>query len=114
LTSTLFFTRSHDILRLPPFPTRRSSDLFISDEGFRGFIGSTGSVGIDRDYDSLRQDLWIATDQAFKEAVEGYSRKKAYLNSLANHNQYDDFSKAQAVQLIEPMVKTDWLSRNGE
>ncbi|MDQ1409123.1 MAG: PmbA protein, partial [Acidobacteriaceae bacterium] len=43
------------------------SSNFISEDGFRGFIGSTGSVGIDRDYDSLRQDLWIATDQAFKE-----------------------------------------------
>ena len=46
------------------------SSNFIGDDAFRGFIGSTGSVGIDRDYDSLRQDLWIATDQAFKEAVE--------------------------------------------
>jgi TldD protein len=90
------------------------SSNFISDEGFRGFIGSTGSVGIDRDYDSLRQDLWIATDQAFKEAVEGYSRKKAYLNSLANQNQYDDFSKAQAVQLIEPLATPDWSNRNWE
>jgi len=90
------------------------SSNFISDEGFRGFIGSTGSVGIDRDYDSLRQDLWIATDQAFKEAVEGYSRKKAYLNSLANQNQYDDFSKAQPVELVEPLVTPDWSSRNWE
>ncbi len=40
---------------------------FISGQGFRGFLGgSTGSVGIDRDYDSLRQDLWLATDQAYK------------------------------------------------
>ena len=46
------------------------SSNFVSDDAFRGFIGPTGSVGIDRDYDSLRQDLWIATDQAFKEAVE--------------------------------------------
>src|SRR3989454_9803056 len=53
------------------------SSNFVSDEGFRGFIGSTGGVGIDRDYDSLRQDLWIATDQAFKEAVETFSRKRA-------------------------------------
>jgi len=52
------------------------SSNFVSDDGFRGFIGPTGSVGIDRDYDSLRQDLWIATDQAFKEAVETYSRKQ--------------------------------------
>src|SRR5215813_4442583 len=49
---------------------KRDSSNFVSDDGFRGFIGPTGSVGIDRDYDSLRQDLWIATDQAFKEAVE--------------------------------------------
>jgi TldD protein len=93
---------------------RLDSSNFISDEGFRGFIGSTGSVGIDRDYDSLRQDLWIATDQAFKEAVEGYSRKQAYLNSLANQNQYDDFSKAQAVQMVEPLATPDWSSRNWE
>ena len=62
------------------------SSNFISEDGFRGFIGSTGSVGIDRDYDSLRQDLWIATDQAFKEAVETYSRKQAYLSSLARQS----------------------------
>jgi TldD protein len=90
---------------------KQDSSNFISDEGFRGFIGSTGSVGIDRDYDSLRQDLWIATDQAFKEAVDGYSRKQAYLNSLANQNQYDDFSKAQPVQSIEPLVTPDWSGR---
>src|SRR5438105_3269688 len=90
------------------------SSNFASDDAFRGFIGPTGSVGIDRDYDSLRQDLWSATDQAFKEAVEGYSRKKAYLNSLANQNQYDDFSKAQPVQLIEPLVTPDWSNRNWE
>src|SRR5262249_21059762 len=93
---------------------KQDSSNFISDEGFRGFIGSTGSVGIDRDYDSLRQDLWIATDQAFKEAVDGYSRKQAYLNSLANQNQYDDFSKVKTVQLIEPLVAPDWSSRNWE
>ena len=40
------------------------SSNFITDEGFSGFLGSTGTIGIDRDYDSLRQDLWLATDQA--------------------------------------------------
>ena len=90
------------------------SSNFISDDGFRGFIGSTGSVGIDRDYDSLRQDLWIATDQAFKEAVETYSRKKAYLNSLARQTDIDDFSRAAPVKNIEPLVTPDWGSRNWE
>ena len=90
------------------------SSNFISDEGFRGFIGPTGSVGIDRDYDSLRQDLWIATDQAFKEAVETYSRKEAYLSSLARPSDIDDFSRVQVVQHVEPLVNSDWSSRNWE
>jgi len=87
---------------------------FISDDGFRGFIGPTGSVGIDRDYDSLRQDLWIATDQAFKEAVETYSRKQAYLNSLARQSEIDDFSKAESIHLIDPLITPDWTNRNWE
>jgi TldD protein len=90
------------------------SSNFIGDEGFRGFIGSQGSVGIDRDYNSLRQDLWIATDQAFKEAVETYSRKQAYLSSLARQSNIDDFSKAQPVQQIDPLITPDWSNRNWE
>jgi len=90
------------------------SSNFVSDEGFRGFIGPTGGVGIDRDYDSLRQDLWIATDQAFKEAAESYSRKQAYLSSLARGSVIDDFARVQAVQHIEPLTTSDWTSRNWE
>jgi len=90
------------------------SSNFISDDAFRGFIGSQGSVGIDRDYDSLRQDLWIATDQAFKQAVETYSRKQAYLSSLARQSEIDDFSKAAPIQIIEPLVTPDWSNRNWE
>jgi TldD protein len=90
------------------------SSNFIGDEGFRGFIGAQGSVGIDRDYDSLRQDLWIATDQAFKEAVETYSRKQAYLSSLARQSDIDDFAKAEPIQVIQPLVTPDWSNRNWE
>src|SRR5260370_2424204 len=78
------------------------SSNFIGDESFRGFIGSQGSVGIDRDYDSLRQDLWIATDQAFKQAGETYSRKQAYLSSLARQSNIHEFSRNEPIQQIEP------------
>src|SRR5260370_15251478 len=90
------------------------SSNFVGEDAFRGFIGPTGEVGIDRDYDSLRQDLWIATDQAFKEAVETYSRKQAYLSSLARQSDIDDLAKAEPVQLIEPLVTPDWTDRNWE
>jgi hypothetical protein len=88
------------------------SSNFVSEDGFRGFIGSTGAVGIDRDYNSLRQDLWIATDQAFKEAVETFSRKQAYLSSLARQSDIDDFSKVDSIRQIAPLVKPDWSNRN--
>jgi TldD protein len=90
------------------------SSNFVSDDAFRGFIGPTGEVGVDRDYDSLRQDLWIATDQAFKEAVDTYSRKKGYLSSLARQSDIDDFSKTEPVSLIEPLGTPDWSNRNWE
>ena len=88
------------------------SSNFISEDGFRGFIGPSGSVGIDRDYNSLRQDLWIATDQAFKEAVETYSRKQAYLSSLARQSDIDDFAKTEPIHQVEPLVTPDWTNRN--
>ncbi len=90
------------------------SSNFISEDGFRGFIGPSGTVGIDRDYNSLRQDLWIATDQAFKQAVEGYSRKQAYLSSLARQSDIPDFSHVQPIQHIEPLAASDWSNRNWE
>jgi hypothetical protein len=70
------------------------SSNFITDEGFTGFLGSTGTIGIDRDYDSLRQDLWLATDQAFKAAVENFSKKQAFMSRLAKAPSIPDFSPA--------------------
>ncbi|HEX9759547.1 MAG TPA: metallopeptidase TldD-related protein [Candidatus Acidoferrales bacterium] len=90
------------------------SSSFISDDSFQGFIGSTGTVGIDRDYDSLRQDLWLATDQAYKQAVDSIARKRAFLRSLARQPDIPDFSREQPVSLIEPLREPDWTNRNWE
>jgi hypothetical protein len=90
------------------------SSNFLSAEGFRGFLGSTGTVGIDRDYDSLRQDLWLATDQAYKEALDSYSNKQAALRALANAPTVDDFSQEAPVVTVEPRVEPDWTTRNWE
>jgi predicted Zn-dependent protease len=90
------------------------SSNFISDEGFSGFLGSTGTVGIDRDYDSLRQDLWLATDQAFKAAVENFSKKQAFMSRLAKAPTIADFSPAQPTVNVEPLRDPDWTTRNWE
>ncbi len=90
------------------------SSNFITDEGFSGFLGSTGTVGIDRDYDSLRQDLWLATDQAFKAAVENYSKKQAFMSRLAKAPSIPDFSPATPTVMVEPLRDSDWTTRNWE
>lgn len=90
------------------------SSNFVSEDGFQGFLGSTGEVGIDRDYNSLRQDLWLATDQAYKEAVTQMSLKKAFLRSLTKPPEIDDFSQEPALVQVDPRLEADWSSRNWE
>jgi TldD protein len=90
------------------------SSNFISEDGFQGFLGSTGEVGIDRDYNSLRQDLWLATDQAYKAAVTQMALKQSFLRSLTKPPEIDDFSQAQPLVKIDPRVEPDWTSRDWE
>ena len=77
-------------------------------------LGSTGEVGIDHDYNSLRQDLWLATDQAYKEAATQMSLKQAFLRSLTKPPEIDDFSQERATVKIEPRELPDWTSRKWE
>jgi TldD protein len=88
------------------------SSNFLSEDGFQGFLGSTGQVGIDRDYNSLRQDLWLATDQAFKAAVTQMSLKQAFLRSLTKPPEIDDLSQASPLVKVDPRIEPDWTSRN--
>jgi TldD protein len=90
------------------------SSNFLSEDGFQGFLGSTGEVGIDRDYNSLRQDLWLATDQAYKQAVTQMSLKQAFLRSLTKPPEIDDFSQEPPVVQIDAHAEPDWTSRNWE
>jgi len=90
------------------------SSNFISEDGFQGFLGSTGEVGIDRDYNSLRQDLWLATDQAYKAAVTQMALKQSFLRSLTKPPEIDDFSQAQPLVKVDPRIDPDWTSRNWE
>jgi TldD protein len=90
------------------------SSNFLSEDGFQGFLGSNGQVGIDRDYNSLRQDLWLSTDQAYKQAVTQMSLKQAFLRSLTKPPEIDDFEQAPPTQQIDPRMDPDWTSRNWE
>jgi TldD protein len=90
------------------------SSNFLSGSQFQGFFGSAGQVGVDGDYNSLRQDLWIATDQAYKEAISSMGQKKGFLNSLSKPPEVADFSKEKPVDMVNPRVAPDWTNRNWE
>jgi len=87
---------------------------FVSGDDFRSSFGSTGGVGIDGDYNSLRQDLWLATDPAYKEALSQLSSKRAFLLNLTRPPEIPDFSKAPPVTDVQPKVAANWTSRNWE
>ncbi len=87
---------------------------FISGEQFQGFLGSAGQVGVDGDYESLRQDLWLATDQAYKSALDSLARKQGFLRSLSKPPDVADFSQEKPLQRIEPKAVPDWSNRDWE
>jgi predicted Zn-dependent protease len=90
------------------------SSNFISGDGFTGFMGSAGQVGVDGDYNSLRQDLWIATDGAYKEALDNLAHKQGFLRSLSKPPEIADFSQEKPFVKVDPRVVPDWSNRNWE
>lgn len=55
-------------------------------------------------YDALRQDIWLVTDQAYKKALENLAKKKAYVQTKAITDLPEDFSQEKPYTEIEPKV----------
>lgn len=71
---------------------------------------------LDNNYAILRQCFWLATDRAYKAALEGIARKRAALKNSANADTVPDFSKVQPVRDIRNIripeyVETPWTAR---
>ncbi|MCX6592485.1 MAG: metallopeptidase TldD-related protein [Acidobacteria bacterium] len=71
---------------------------------------------LDEDYNALRQGWWLATDRAFKGALEAIGRKRAALQNVTQNEKLPDFSTAPAQQLFEQpkRIKLDeaaWRNR---
>lgn len=87
---------------------------FSGDEGgFQMFFGGGGEGGqaslpLEDDYAALRQAIWWATDQDYKDAVETLTKKRAYLKDKSVKDRPNDFSKASVVEKIEPTAKLDF------
>lgn len=93
---------SHSKVRVPDVSVRVGSYDF-DDTGhiFSGrYTGSGFDEGwpLDDNYTNLRENLWLATDRAYKTALESMGRKKASMNSVAaSTDKLGDFWKADSV-----------------
>ena len=68
-------------------------------------MGETNILPLDDDPIALRHQIWLATDDAYKEAVEALTEKQAALKQFSTEPApVDDFAKAPVVSVLEPTV----------
>ena len=58
---------------------------------------------LDDTYQVLRRYFWLATDTAYKSAVEAISRKRAALRNLTLNDKLNDFAHAQPVHRLDEL-----------
>jgi predicted Zn-dependent protease len=68
---------------------------FVSASSFGASPLSVRQITTDGDYEAIRQSLWLASDQAYKNALEGISKKRAYAKNVMSSEEIDDFSKEE-------------------
>jgi predicted Zn-dependent protease len=70
-------------------------------------VGGLAALPVDDNYDELRRKIWLATDAAYKKAVEDLSAKKAAEQSRNREDTVPDFSKEAPLQESEALPSVD-------
>lgn len=92
------------------------------DVGF-SFFGSTDdeenytrrSLPQELNYDILRRELWLATDAAYKQSSEVYSKKIAALKNIIRKDTIPDFSKVDPRKSVDTFLIPEYdLEKYGE
>ena len=66
----------------------------------QSFVGLAG-IPQDDDYLALRRQIWLATDRAYKQALEALSQKRAALEGRMRTDSIADFSREPATSTID-------------
>lgn len=74
---------------------------------FGSLGGGSNILPVDDNYDELRRKIWLATDAAYKKAVEDLSAKKAAQQSRNREETIPDFSKEPPRQESEVLPPID-------
>ena len=77
------------------------STSFVGTGFYSGTRWDVDQFPLDNSYPVLRHHLWLATDVAYKAAVESMSRKRAILASMAPGEQLPDFARAEPLRKLE-------------
>lgn len=80
--------------------------------GLSSLLGSsflTGGVTIpvEDDYYAIRHEIWLASDKAYKKAIESYEAKKAELKANPVSGRLPDLTKEKPVVFLKPTVSLD-------
>lgn len=79
--------------------TVRVGNYKIDNSGMQG-EGAASLASQDDDSIALRSALWMATDQAYKNALAAYAQKQAALKQVQTPPQADDFSHEKPVVIL--------------
>lgn len=94
----------HERLREPDIRVRVGSYKFdntnFAGAGFGAGRYDLGRFPLENSYPVLRRYFWLATDSAYKGAVEAISRKRAALHDVENSDAPEDFAHAEPVHSI--------------
>lgn len=60
-----------------------------------------GGLPVDDDYQELRRQLWLATDRAYKQALEALSQKRAALETRSRTEELADFSHEPVTNTVD-------------
>jgi predicted Zn-dependent protease len=85
---------------------------FVSTGNLMGGVLSSTELPLDDNYTELRRQLWLATDSAYKQAVEQLAKKKASLENKTRPDDTGDFSSAAPTQTTEeaPPLTADFAA----
>lgn len=80
---------------------------YKQDSYFRGGLGVADFAPYENDILALRQQLWNATDRAYKGAAESYAAKQSLSKQISMEHSPDDFVAAPPFASLEPAAKLD-------
>ena len=79
---------------------------FLNRGGLGGGFRGAALLPLEDNYRELRRQLWLATDSAYKKALEDLSRKRAALENKTSTEDVPDFSQEKPATITEAQAPT--------